>query len=163
MKNLDSILSRPHRRLSLNTNHITPHTHTITACNKIPGECSIYRALHLGSKSEAVAFQRHSVDQQEGKLQGKLRLRSGKHHNYLISFIFIFAAQCEWHWVHFYILKIQKSQKNNNSLRLNHWHCIAELQYTSKVMNSKCFHNTEARCLSCLIVVSFLFELINGS
>lgn len=122
MKNLDSILSRPHRRLSLNTNHITPHTHTITACNKIPGECSIYRALHLGSKSEAVAFQRHSVDQQEGKLQGKLRLRPGKHHNYLISFIFIFAAQCEWHWVPFYILKIQKSQKTTTA-----WDLITDI------------------------------------
>lgn len=122
MKNLDSILSRPHRRLSLNTNHITPHTHTITACNKIPGECSIYRALHLGSKSEAVAFQRHSVDQQEGKLQGKLRLRPGKHHNYLISFIFIFAAQCEWHWVHFNILKIKKSQKTTTA-----WDLITDI------------------------------------
>lgn len=40
MKNLDSILSRPHRRLSLNTNHITSHPCTITAGYTLLGEAA---------------------------------------------------------------------------------------------------------------------------
>lgn len=87
MKNLDSIPRRPHRRLSLHTNRITSQAHAIT----VPGGGRHPRSTPFwgGGKSEALCFQRQSVDQRRGVAGGvrtarKSVWRPGKHPNYLI-------------------------------------------------------------------------------
>lgn len=80
MKNLDSIPRRPHRRLSLHTNCITSQAHAITA--------PAIQSRGGGVESEALCFQRQSVDQREGgggvRTARKSVWRPGKHPNYLI-------------------------------------------------------------------------------
>lgn len=84
MKNLDSILSRPHRRLSLNTNHITSHPRTITAGYTLPGgEAASAERSIWGPNQKRLPFS--GVCMRGGRGNGMQSWDGGlgKHPNYL--------------------------------------------------------------------------------
>lgn len=130
MKNLDSILSRPHRRLTLNTNHITyPHYNSMQFTPK--GKAASTEHSIWGRNQKLFLFS--SIQMSSGRGNGTERWDEDSVNIPIISYLYSLQL-CLRDVEQIFRQKIQNKRKTKkHSLRSNHQKYRITLIYTCRI------------------------------